>query len=64
MKNIFNTILIIITFVLAILAIMFVLDLVSGEETKKIILQILEIGGIILLLSITVMYLSNSNKIK
>jgi RsiW-degrading membrane proteinase PrsW (M82 family) len=58
MKNIAKVIALIISIILAILGIMFVFDLVGGPESKDIAIKVLEVGGILLLLSIIVMFIS------
>jgi len=62
MKSIFKMISIIIAVILAILGVMFVLDLVGGPETKDLAIKSLEIGGILLILSLIVMFVTKSNK--
>jgi hypothetical protein len=61
MKNIFKVISIIIVLLLAVLGIMFVLDLVGGTEMKNLIIKILEIGGILLLVSLVLTLISKSD---
>ncbi len=62
MKNIFKVVVLIISIILAVLGIMFVFDLVGGPESKDIAIKTLEVGGILLLLSIVVIFISGSNK--
>jgi hypothetical protein len=62
MKNIAKVIALIVSIILAILGIMFVFDLVGGPESKDIAIKVLEVGGIMLLLSIITIFISGSDK--
>lgn len=60
MKNIFKFISITIVLLLAVLGIMFVLDIVKGDEMRELVIKTLEIGGILLVVSLVLSLVTKS----
>jgi len=62
MKSTFKIIAIILLVIMAVLGIMYVLDWVGGPEMKDIVLKVLEVGGILTVLSVAVALVTGKEK--